>query len=208
MNVCIQFPFRLPKMQDEKSLTLSWLLFSAWGQEHISLVFGYKGGQYIQERQWHTKVNTVQLAVGYLNATINRKTWIPQPEIGTDGSSQTLRQQQVLGYGSWFGPQRCSGAGLKTGLEPNRTVFVVLTSTACGLPGPVANTCHHGQQSDCSMGKRRYNWCPSHVYQGSIPKHSQRLSGERTDGDTSGWRYHTMGKKMSLQIGRSNDCPV
>jgi len=63
-----------------------------------------------------------------------------EPEIGTDGSSQSRRKPRVDGYGSWFGPPRVSGSGFWTVLEPNRPVFAVQTPTAGGLPGPVANT--------------------------------------------------------------------
>jgi len=140
MNVWIQLPCRLPKEQDQKSLTSRWLSFSGWCRERFSPVFDYKGGQYIRKGQRSTNVNILRLAIGYLNATINRITRIPEPEIGTDGSSQTQQNPRVDGYGSGFGPPRCSGSGFWTGLEPNRTVLAVRTWTAGGLPGPVAIT--------------------------------------------------------------------
>jgi hypothetical protein len=37
------------------------------------MIFSYKGSRFIRKEQLHTKVNILQLAVGYLNATINRK---------------------------------------------------------------------------------------------------------------------------------------
>jgi hypothetical protein len=140
MNVWIQLPVRLPKEQDQKSLTRRWLSFSGWGRERFSLVFNYKGGQYIRKGQQSTNVNILRLAIGYLNATINRIIRIPEPEIGTDGSSQTRQNPRVDGYGSGFGPPRCSGSGFWTGLEPNQIVLAVRTRTAGWLPGPVANT--------------------------------------------------------------------
>ena len=63
-----------------------------------------------------------------------------QPEIGTDGSSQTRRNPLVDGYGSGFGLPRVSWSVFWPGLEPNWSVFGVQTRTAGGLPGPVANT--------------------------------------------------------------------
>jgi len=63
-----------------------------------------------------------------------------EPEIGTDGSSQTRRNPRVDGYGSGFGTPRVCGSGFWPVLEPNRPVFAVQTRTAGGLPGPVANT--------------------------------------------------------------------
>jgi len=140
MNVWIQLPLRLPKEQDQKSLTRRWLSFSGWGRERFSLVFDYKGGQYIRKGQRSTNVNILQSAIGYRNATINRITRKPELEIGTDRSSQTRQNLRVDGYGSGFGLPRCSGSGFWTGLEANRTGLAVRTQTAGGLPGPVANT--------------------------------------------------------------------
>ena len=57
-----------------------------------------------------------------------------EPEIGTDGSSQTRRNLRVDGYGSGFAPPRVSMLGFWTGLEPNRPVFPFQTRTASGLP--------------------------------------------------------------------------
>jgi hypothetical protein len=63
-----------------------------------------------------------------------------EPEIGTDGSSQTRRNPRVDWYRSAFGSPRVSGTGFWMGLELNWPVFAVQTRTAGGLPGPVANT--------------------------------------------------------------------
>jgi len=142
MNVCIQLPLRSPKMQEQKSLTRRWLSFSGWARERFSLVFGYKGAQCIRKGQQYMNVNILRLAIGYLNETINRTTWKPEPEIPTDGTSQTWQHQQADWFRSGFGPPRCSGSGFWMGLEPNRTVLVVWTRTAGGLPRPVTNTTH------------------------------------------------------------------
>jgi len=89
-------------------------------------------------------VNISRLTVAYLNATINVKPQTQnrrlEPEIGTDGSSQTRRNLRVDGYGSGFGPPWVCGSGFWTVLQPNRPVFAVHTRTAGGLPGPVSNT--------------------------------------------------------------------
>ena len=66
-----------------------------------------------------------------------------EPEIGTDGSSQTRRNPRVDGYGSGFGPPRVCRSGFWTVLEPNRPVFAVQTRTTGGLPRPIANTTHY-----------------------------------------------------------------
>jgi hypothetical protein len=63
-----------------------------------------------------------------------------EPEIGTDGSTQTRRILRVDGYGSGFRPPRVCGSGFWTGQERSRPVFAVQTQTAGGLPQPVANT--------------------------------------------------------------------
>jgi len=140
MNVYIQSPLRLTKVQDQKSSTRRRLSLSGWGRERFSLVFDHKGGQYIRKRLRYTNVNILRSSIGYLNATINRNTRIPEPEIGTDGSSKTRQNPRVDGYGSGIGLPRCSRSGLWMGLEPNPNVFVVRTRTAGGFSGPVANT--------------------------------------------------------------------
>jgi hypothetical protein len=132
MNVCIQLPLRLPKIQDQKSLTCHWLSFPGWGRERFALVSNYKGGQYIRKEQWHTNVTILRLAIGYLNVTINRNTRKLELEIGTDGSSQVWQNPAVDRYGSRFGPPCCSGSGIWMGLEPNRTTG--------RFPGPIATT--------------------------------------------------------------------
>ena len=104
------------------------------------LVFDHQGGQYIRKGQQYTNVNILRLAIGYLIATINRNTRIPELEIGTDRSSQSQENPRVDRYGSRFGTPICSRSGFWMGLEPNRTVLAVQTRTAGGLPGPVANT--------------------------------------------------------------------
>jgi len=140
MTVCIQSPSRLLMIQNQKSLTRRWLSCSGWGKEPVTLVFSYKGCRFIRKGQWCAKVNILRLIVGDLNATLNRKTRNTEPQIGTDGSSQTRQNPQVDGYGSGFGPPRRCGSGFWTVLEPNQTGFPVRTRTAGGLPGPVANT--------------------------------------------------------------------
>jgi hypothetical protein len=92
MIVCIQSPSRLLMMQDKKSLTRHWLSCSGWGTERVSLLFRYKGGWFIRKDQWCAKVNILRSTVGYLNATIHRKTRNTEPEIGPDRSSQTWQK--------------------------------------------------------------------------------------------------------------------
>jgi hypothetical protein len=82
----------------------------------------------------------VRLAIGYLNATINRITRILELEIETHGCCQTRRNPPVDRYGSGFGTPRCSRSGFWTGFELNWTVLVVRTRTAGALPRPIAKT--------------------------------------------------------------------
>jgi len=89
---------------------------------------------------WYMEVNILQSIVGYLNATMNRETWNAEPDIGTDGCSQTQQNPWVDSYRSWFGPPRLSGSGFWTGPEPKRPVFEGQTRIAGGLPGPIANS--------------------------------------------------------------------
>jgi len=158
MNIYNQLPLRLPKVEDQKSSTRRWLSLSGWGREWFLLVFNHKGGQYIRKGQRYTNVDILRLAIGYLKETINGKNRIPEPEIGTAGSSQTRQDPRVDGYGSAFRPPRCSGAGFWTGLELYRIVLAVRTWTTGGLPGPVANTTHHSDWSVLGKDRSFYNF--------------------------------------------------
>jgi len=153
MDTCDQAPLRLPKMQDHQLLTLDGRSFSGWGRERLSTCLLYKGCQYIRKWQCSTIVNILQLTVGYLNATINRKNRNAELEIGPVGSSQTGQNPQVDGYGAGLGLPRSSGWGFWTGLEPNRTVFPVQTWTTCGLPGPIANTRDNPYQQPYNLSR-------------------------------------------------------
>jgi len=163
MIICIQSPSRLLMMQDQNSLTRRWLSCSGWGKERVSLVFSYKGSRFIRKGQWCAKVNIVWLTVGYLNATIDRKSRNKEPEIETDGSSQTRQNPWVDGYGAGFGPPRLCGSGFWMVLDPNWTVFPVRTRTAGGLPRPVANTI----QGQAHVGLFQ-------LYQTTLPCHLSR----------------------------------
>jgi len=46
IGVCNQEPFRLPEMQDQKSLMLHWCSFSRWGRKSVAFSVAYKGCQY------------------------------------------------------------------------------------------------------------------------------------------------------------------
>jgi hypothetical protein len=131
MNDCIQLPLRLPKMQDQKSLSHRWLSFSGWGRERSSLNFDHNSGQYSRKEQWYTNVNVLRLAIGYLNATINRNTQNQEPEIVTDGSRQSRQHPRVSRFMAVFGPPRYCRSGFWKGLQPTRTSLLVWTRTGC-----------------------------------------------------------------------------
>jgi hypothetical protein len=87
-----------------------------------------------------------------------------EPEIGTDGSSQTLRNLRLDGYGSRIGLPRVSGWGFWTGLELNQLGFAVLIRTPGGLPGPVANTTPNAWSHSASKSLLRpFAWWHRHV---------------------------------------------
>jgi len=142
---------------------LSWLSFSGWGRERVSLVFEYMGCQYIEKGQWHTKVNILRLALGYLNVTMNIKTRNPEPEIGTDVSSQTRHNPRVDRYGSRFGWPRSSRSGFWSSRKPNQTIFAVRTRTTRGLPRPIANT-SQGNSVNSYVGGTPTSWALGGLY--------------------------------------------
>jgi len=73
MDACNQAPLIVPKMQDQKLLTLCWRSFSGFGREREYAQFANQGGQYLENNPWHTNVNNLQLTAAYLNAIINVK---------------------------------------------------------------------------------------------------------------------------------------
>jgi hypothetical protein len=132
---------KLPNIDDPSSLIRCWQPFAESTREHISHVFDTTGGQFIDKRQWSANINSLCWAVGNLKLTINRITWKPDPEIGTDGPGQPWQNPQVDGYGSGFGPPGCSVSDCWMDFNLNWSVYVVSTQTTGGLLGPVANTC-------------------------------------------------------------------
>ena len=151
MTMCNQSPHKLPKMQDQESLTLPWRWFPGWGRERVFPYCDYKGGWYIQTEKWPTIVNILHLTIRLLNVTINSTTWNAEPEIGTDESSQTQWYPRIGRYGSMFAPPRSRTMGLWTGLELNRIVFPVYPLTAAGLPGNIANTIEEISMYTCRV---------------------------------------------------------
>jgi len=90
-----------------KIIDLPLTLIFRIGQRPVLTWFDYKGSQYIRKGQRYTNVNILGLAIGYLNATINGNTRIPEPENCSDGSSEIRQNPRVDVYGSVFGPPRC-----------------------------------------------------------------------------------------------------
>jgi len=109
----------LTMMEGEQSLTLHWHSFSWCGQERISVCFDHYGSQYMQHRQQHTKVNILQFALAYLNATMNCETGNAEPEIGTDWYCQIRQNPLVDRYRSRFGPPRSTRSNCWMGVELN-----------------------------------------------------------------------------------------
>jgi len=168
MIVCIQSPSRILLMQDQQWLTGCWLSCSGWGRDRVSVVFGYKGGWFIRNGHWLTKVNILWLAVGYPNVTLNSKSRNTEQEVETEGSSQTRHNPQIDRYGSRFGPRWRSRSGFWTVLEPNGTSILIRTRTAGGLPGPVANTTHSTLSTQKTPTSFLHNGAP---YLSSLPRH-------------------------------------
>jgi hypothetical protein len=63
-----------------------------------------------------------------------------EPEIETDGYSQTGWNPQVDRHWSVYSPPIVSWAGFWTGPDTNQVIFAVHTQNAGGLPRPIANT--------------------------------------------------------------------
>jgi hypothetical protein len=118
-----------------------------------------------------------------------------EPEIGTDGSSQTRRNPRVDGYGSGFGPPRVCGSGFWPVLEPNRPVFAVQTRTAGELPGPVANT----RYTAGSPGHKSYYISKKHFHPGGLAA-SEDTGTIRAITDTSVGDYSSPGVNATRRV--------
>jgi len=139
MTICNQSPLRLPKMQDQISLTLRWPSYPGWAWECVSPFLIRKVAS-TSKKQWCTMVNILRLTIGHLYSTIQITTTETEPEIGPNGSRETQQQPLGDGYASGIGLPRHRGSGLWTGPELNRPIFLVQILTAGRLPGPVANS--------------------------------------------------------------------
>jgi len=53
IDVCNHSPIGLPKMQDQKSLTLRWRSFSEWVRECVTFSFAYKSSLYLIYERLH-----------------------------------------------------------------------------------------------------------------------------------------------------------
>jgi len=157
MTVCNLSPISLPKMEDYELLMLPWPTFAGWHRDLVSPFFDYKGGQYIQKKQWCTIVNILQLTVAYLNAIINRPSQHVELEIGANGSSQMWHNLVVTVYGPRFGLARSSGSGGWMGLESNWAILPIWSRIAGVLARPVALT--RGKElEDHVMSKQSYKY--------------------------------------------------
>jgi len=97
---------------------------------------------YPMHRKRTVTYESQDFAIGSKIAKCDHKLTTPgtEPEIGTDGSSQTRHNARLDMYRSGIGAPRPSRSGFWSGVELNKTVFPVQIRTAGTLPGPVANT--------------------------------------------------------------------
>ena len=79
------------------------------------IVFNIRAANISKKDSDIPNINSLQLPVAYLNATINSETRNVEPDIITDGSSQTWPNQRVDEYWSGFGPPRSTWSGSWTG---------------------------------------------------------------------------------------------
>jgi len=135
---CNRSPLRLPKMREHICLKLHWLSFPGWHREHISLIIDYSGGQYIEKEQYCTINDILRLTVGYLHATINRKTLQAEPVIGPEGSTQTWQNLGVDRYWCGLELSRPSRVGFGTGQALIWTIFPIWTHTTGRLTRLIA----------------------------------------------------------------------
>jgi len=79
-------PFRVPRMQDQTSLTLHWHSLSGWGREHVAIILTYKGGQYFDhvkprlKQFWITRLTRPEIVDAPLMLILRRA--YPQYALG------------------------------------------------------------------------------------------------------------------------------
>jgi len=90
-----------------------------------------------QNRQWHTKVNILRLAVGYLNATIKRVTRNTELEIGTNGSSKSRQTRGLMCVGQDLPRQDATGLVFGQFWNWSESFLQSEPATLAGYPVPL-----------------------------------------------------------------------
>ena len=118
-------------------LTLCWRSFSGCGWAHENPCFAYQGGHYADNEPWHTNVNTLRLAVAYLNGTINVKPKMQNRRLNLTGQAKPGKTRRLTGTGPDLAPQE--SAGRVFGQVWNRTDPFLRSKPGrlAGYPGPL-----------------------------------------------------------------------
>jgi len=151
MIVWIQSPPGLVMMQEQKLLIHHCLSYSGWGRECVSLAFSYKGSRFIPKEQRSTKVNILRLAVGYVNATINRKTRNTELEIVTNGSIHTRQTRGLTDTGPGLSWQHTADQIVGRFWNPTELFLRFETRLLADFPDPLPTLDH----SSVSRGEYR-----------------------------------------------------
>ena len=109
MNTWHQAPLILLKMQDQSPLTHHWCSFSECGRVRGFVCFAHYGVQYVENNPWYTNVNTLQLSVAYLNATINVKPETYNPRLEQMGQAKRDEKWELMGMGPGLAHQQSAG---------------------------------------------------------------------------------------------------
>jgi len=90
-------------------LTLCWRWFSGCGWEREYPCFAHQGGEYADNEPWPTNVNTLRLAVAYLNPTINVKPETQNRRLDPTGLAKPGETRGLTGKGPGLARQESAG---------------------------------------------------------------------------------------------------
>jgi len=166
MDACDQVPLMLPKMQDQKLLTLRSHSFSRCSRALESVPFGHYGGQYVKNKPWHTNVNSVWLTLTYQNATIYEKPETQNRRLQLTGEAKPGKTRGLTGMVPGLAHQVSAGPVFGRVWNWTDLFLVSIPGTLAGYPDPLPTLDFTPAPmiNDPIYGQISYNCCFSNAF--------------------------------------------